>query len=963
MATRRRGASLLNFNNVVDFDGAGDYFTGDTAIPFKNGYAVYRLNPANQNTLLSGTQPTNSNDSYFLKSEGGTAADNSADGQLTYLLANANLGADYHVVNLDIIAGQPPANTLAFRDGTSLSPSLLAGSGNMSVHTSIPYLGRSSDNGVPDYLNGNVTEVIMYSASHTATERQQIQSYLALKYGITLDASVGSYLLSDGTTQVWTDTTYWNDVAGVGRDDGSALSQKQSKSVNSDALVTMGLGTIAADNASNPNNFSANNSFLVWGNDNAATNAWQTTELPAIVNQRLPREWKVQETGTVGLVQIQVPDDSSALAAKLPAEGASDQIYLLVDDDGDFADAQISVAMTLNGTNWEASYDFSDDQYFTFATAGPPDTDGDGVTDDIDLDDDNDGITDANEGNGSLDTDGDGVVDSLDLDSDNDGINDIREANGLDDDGDGQYDACIVTVPAPSFAVNLTGATGGVDTANLLNQGQVGHRNFQNEGLPTPAGTSVVYEEQTLTLAQALAIDYLAPVPGASSVTVNKGGSTYSIPAGTEIKSYLVHYDPPAATFATGSITFDQPIYAIIGVRDDGYGDKLNASNYLAKGTSNLWYTGRYGVAENNDTVSLSADRMTINYSLINGGQYIDDYRVIFVDTSGGPITLPADANGDGLYDCLEPSGLTPVDTDGDSVPDNRDLDSDNDAVSDLFEGGNGGTDANNDGVVDGPDSDGDGIQDSVDGNDSRFGDENDPQPADADNDGVADFRDLDSDGDGTFDIVELGYPGLDSGGDGVVDDTSDADGDGIPDSADLDDTEFGWLGLPPAVSNLDTDSDGVPDIEDVDDDNDGILDSIEGDGDPDGDGIPNRLDLDSDNDGINDVREGGLIDANYDQVIDGPDNDNDGMADGTDGDGDGLRSTVDTDEGGEPAMVPDSDSDGTPDFLDLDSDNDSVSDLIEGGSGGTDADNNGVIDQTGTNDSDGGRHSGQCRW
>ena len=40
----------------------------------------------------------------------------------------------------------------------------------------------------------------------------------------------------------------------------------------------------------------------------------------------------------------------------------------------------------------------------------------------------------------------------------------------------------------------------------------------------------------------------------------------------------------------------------------------------------------------------------------------------------------------------------------------------------------------------------------------------------------------------------------------------------------------------------------------DLDDDNDGILDTIEGTGDPDGDGIINSLDLDSDgNDGIPD--------------------------------------------------------------------------------------------------------------
>ena len=43
-----------------------------------------------------------------------------------------------------------------------------------------------------------------------------------------------------------------------------------------------------------------------------------------------------------------------------------------------------------------------------------------------------------------------------------------------------------------------------------------------------------------------------------------------------------------------------------------------------------------------------------------------------------------------------------------------------------------------------------------------------------------------------------------------------------------------------------DNDLDGE-DSDDLDDDNDGILDSVEGDADPDNDGIPNWFDLDSD--------------------------------------------------------------------------------------------------------------------
>ncbi|MGB7428249.1 MAG: Ig-like domain-containing protein, partial [Microcoleaceae cyanobacterium] len=73
------------------------------------------------------------------------------------------------------------------------------------------------------------------------------------------------------------------------------------------------------------------------------------------------------------------------------------------------------------------------------------DTDGDGIPDINDLDDDNDGILDTEDGPG--DTDGDGVPDIIDLDSDNDGIADIVESGltpeqiaELDSDGDGVID-------------------------------------------------------------------------------------------------------------------------------------------------------------------------------------------------------------------------------------------------------------------------------------------------------------------------------------------------------------------------------------------------------------------------------------------------------------------------------------------------------------------------------------------
>lgn len=70
------------------------------------------------------------------------------------------------------------------------------------------------------------------------------------------------------------------------------------------------------------------------------------------------------------------------------------------------------------------------------------DSDGDGVGNTFDLDDDNDGIPDSIELLHG-DTDNDGIANVFDLDSDNDGIYDLQEAghDGIDDDNNGVLDA------------------------------------------------------------------------------------------------------------------------------------------------------------------------------------------------------------------------------------------------------------------------------------------------------------------------------------------------------------------------------------------------------------------------------------------------------------------------------------------------------------------------------------------
>ena len=95
------------------------------------------------------------------------------------------------------------------------------------------------------------------------------------------------------------------------------------------------------------------------------------------------------------------------------------------------------------------------------------DSDGDGITNAYDLDDDNDGILDSVEKNDDLD--GDGLINSLDLDSDGDGCFDVIEAGLTDEDLDGIVGIFPVEVGPFGLVQNVFAYTTPLDKNQNLN--------------------------------------------------------------------------------------------------------------------------------------------------------------------------------------------------------------------------------------------------------------------------------------------------------------------------------------------------------------------------------------------------------------------------------------------------------------------------------------------------------------
>ncbi|MEZ4256106.1 MAG: hypothetical protein R3A78_10435 [Polyangiales bacterium] len=247
-------------------------------------------------------------------------------------------------------------------------------------------------------------------------------------------------------------------------------------------------------------------------------------------------------------------------------------------------------------------------------------------------------------------------------------------------------------------------------------------------------------------------------------------------------------------------------------------------------------------------------------------------------DDAGDPRTT--DSDDDGISDFYE-GRATHRDSDGDGTPDYQDPDSDNDGISDKREAGTGGDIAN--------------------------------PPRDSDNDGKPNFIDRDSDGNGIDDSEES---------------TDDYDGDGLGDWEDPDDDddlvddriEFAGIYDPP----LDADNDGIPNYLDPDSDNDNILDGHERNDDSDGDGILNWDDPDSDNDGLSDAEEAGDKDIRTRPV----DTDGDRVPDflDLDSDNDGVSDTAEIEAGTSP-ILEDTDGDGVTDLIELAAGTDALSD------------------------------------
>jgi len=364
------------------------------------------------------------------------------------------------------------------------------------------------------------------------------------------------------------------------------------------------------------------------------------------------------------------------------------------------------------------------------------------------------------------DTDNDGINDNIDIDLDNDGISNCTQSYGnvsidwsasstnkIEVPNYSNPYTSAITGSGTQTAQPITGFADGsfvTSTSTGLNNSVTSTINFSN-----PISLSLQYVD-TANPNNFLSSngDFTLQVPVNNTITVINPDDQLLIDT-----NYDGIYESGVTEYTSFEIRFringGVPLVAGTGTFD-----------FRSRLVTRLQYTHKNLSDDfpNNATFKLIASCLPKD----TDGDGVLDELDLDSDNDGIPDAVEAlgqnfevfafvDMNTNGMNDIFEP-GLI-LDTDGDGVPDYIDLDSDNDGIYDVVESGSNAIDSDNNGRIDGlPNSFGpNGLSDSVE-TASESGILN-YVVVDSDGiDGIQDYIDLDSDSDTCFDVSEANF-------------------------------------------------------------------------------------------------------------------------------------------------------------------------------------------------------------
>ena len=211
------------------------------------------------------------------------------------------------------------------------STTLWGDNSNTTLFIGTPSTSGSFGTDFPTSLFGNASirgyapELIVFSRMLTPDERRKVESYLAVKYGITLK---GSYLDSDGnlTWDMAENQAYHHRVTAVGTDIVGSLSQPLSATSYEESPVYAALKENGTYHDANPYNPSSASRLLVMGRENGnpmpdrGFTFWGDDDV-ALATYTSPTDslWHVMKR--TWMVKTNVPSKPDSTVARWTAQG------------------------------------------------------------------------------------------------------------------------------------------------------------------------------------------------------------------------------------------------------------------------------------------------------------------------------------------------------------------------------------------------------------------------------------------------------------------------------------------------------------------------------------------------------------------------------------------------------------------------------------------------------------------
>lgn len=253
-------AGLFNYNHSLDFGG------GNLNFP----YSVEDMKVA---TIFMVYTNSESGEESLIHSEwanglyNGDANNEKRFSYTTKALVKEDFDFDYPEDSEEPVANAL-VNTLNWFDFQSGHINNSTGTGGEST----VFIGKADPVADATVFSGLIPEFIIYRKALSKEERQRVESYLAIKYGITLTSNVDYY--NSIYKKIWekeNNTVFGNRIIAIGRDDTSGLYQKQSTSSHTENKeIILNVDELASNNDSNEGTFD-NDQFIFIGDNNEST--------------------------------------------------------------------------------------------------------------------------------------------------------------------------------------------------------------------------------------------------------------------------------------------------------------------------------------------------------------------------------------------------------------------------------------------------------------------------------------------------------------------------------------------------------------------------------------------------------------------------------------------------------------------------------------------------------------------